>query len=122
MKKTKKPVCPGCSRHCAADALRCKRGRAYFEKLERKAQESALPKKAGECKKHACKWERLVSESGVVRTLFTVSRALKRNLKSGECTEAQLTGKLSPEEAHQLELLLNKLQSIPQKENFSGEM
>ena len=122
MKKTKKPVCPGCSRHCAADALRCKRGRAYFEKLERKAQESALPKKAGECKKHSCKWERLVSESGVLRTLFTVSRALKRSLKSGECTEAQLTDRLTQEEAHQLELLLNKLSGAPEKVNLSGEM
>ena len=115
MKKTNKPVCPGCSRHCAADALRCKRGRAYFEKLERKTQASPSPEKAGECKKHICKWERLVSEEGVMRTLFTASRALKRSLKSGEYTETQLTDRLTPEETHQLELLLNKLQNSPKK-------
>ena len=60
----KRMRCPGCSRHCSADNLKCRRGRAYFEKkiAEEKAQDG--PK---------YKWERYVTQGSAVKELLTAA-------------------------------------------------
>jgi len=109
MKKHKQTVCPGCSRHCTKDSIRCKRGRAYFAKLEEQIK-SAEPVR--ECRR---KWMKSVSENGVLWNLLMTGRNIKKALRSEEIAELQLTGALTAEEITQLTSALQKLQSALDK-------
>lgn len=96
-------VCPGCSRHCPKDGLRCKRGRAYFEKTEKaekKKAEASVPGRR--------KWEKLVGEGSALRPLFLFSRQAKKALRGG-LSEASLLAPLSADEQQQLARLLARL-------------
>jgi len=109
MKKQNPNVCPGCSRSCAADAVRCKRGRKYFAELS--AAVSAPPI-IRDGKKH--KWERLASEDGLLRQLLITARTLKHLLRGG-VSEDRLLATLSDEERGQLAEILSKLSRDIQK-------
>lgn len=101
MKKQKENRCPGCSRHCPAHEIRCKRGRIYFEKL-------AAQGRAGE-KEKKYKWEEYVAPEGVMARLLKLAARSKRALRSGEVTEAQLMSALTGEEQDMLRAVLEKM-------------
>lgn len=101
MKKKNENVCPGCSRHCPANAVRCKRGRAYFAE-----REAAGPEKRPHGKH---KWEKRVSEGGLLWQLICFSRSAKKALCGKEIAEAQLLDALSEPERNQLWEILEKL-------------
>lgn len=109
MKVKKQPVCPGCSRHCTRDAVRCKRGRVYFEKLE---QEAASVPPCAVKQKPRCKWEKLVEPQGTLWQLLNAGRQVKRALRSGRTTEAGLTARLTEAERQQLAESLARLNAI----------
>lgn len=123
MKKKNQAVCPGCSRHCAADVVRCKRGRVYFEKLEEKKRSGHPVKNKEHCGSHGCKWKKLVAKGGALRTLLQTGKDIKKALCHGEITEAQLTARLNAEEWAQLTDLLSRLgaELKLQKKNSGGE-
>ena len=61
MNKSKANRCPGCSRHCRAEHVRCKYGQKYFLKMH--APQEAAPdssRKTGEKRKR--KWEKHVRQ------------------------------------------------------------
>ena len=118
MKKQKQAVCPGCSRHCAADAIRCKRGRAYFDKLREKHPEALMPQQTALRRKHKKPWEKLVEEGGAVWTLLAVGREIKKALRSGRISERQLTEALSEAELFQLTEFLSRLNARLPEKNF----
>lgn len=107
MKKQEQAVCPGCSRHCTADAIRCKRGRAYFSKLRENAPDAQFSQQTEPHRKH--KWERNVAQNGVMWQLFSISRRIKKALHHGEISEAQLLSALNESEKVQLSEILRKL-------------
>ena len=102
MGRLKETVCPGCGRHCTAENVRCKYGKSYFEKRSADAQ------KGTERRKY--KWERYVEAEGLLRRLLLLSVQMKKALKSGAMTEAQLTGGLSEEEKAQLTAVISKIE------------
>ncbi len=121
MKKKNQAVCPGCSRHCTADAVRCKRGRAYFEKLEEKKRSDHPVKGKEHCSRHGCKWKELVEKGGALWTLLSAGKEIKKALCHGEITEAQLTESLNAEEWAQLTGLLGRLSAeLKERKKNSG--
>ena len=99
----KRMRCPGCSRHCSADNLKCRRGRAYFEKkiAEEKAQDG--PK---------YKWERYVTQGSAVKELLTAAAMVKKALKAGWVKEEEILNALNEEEREQLAGLMKKVSGI----------
>lgn len=108
MKKQKPDVCPGCSKHCAADSVRCKYGRSYFAKRESAPPEDRRPAHL-HSKKHSLKWEKHVSSQGAVWQLLWTSRAVKKALRGGEISESQLLAALTEPEQQQLCAALDKM-------------
>lgn len=107
MKKQKQAVCPGCSRHCTADAVRCKRGRTYFAKLaENAAGQPCVQRPAAH---HRHKWEKHVSEGGAMWHLLSTGRKIKKALYHGKITENGLVETLTAAEQVQLVAILRKL-------------
>ena len=106
MKKNGKNVCPGCSRRCSADNIRCKRGREYF-------RQCAAEETCSLCsKKHKYKWEKYVSEEGMLRRLLVIARGIKRALRGGMVREEQIMEALNEQEWEQLAGLLKKLEGF----------
>lgn len=107
MKQNQKAVCPGCSRHCSMDNVRCKYGQKYFEKTC--AQQAAAS--AGEKDKRGRrrKWEKHVEAGGTGWKLLWTAGCFKRALRSGKLTEAQMISGLNDEERAQLGLLLDRI-------------
>ena len=108
VKKNNPNVCPGCSRHCTADSVRCKRGQRYFAGLRAAEAPSVL-----KVKKH--KWEQYVADDSPLRPLLLTGRSVKKALRD-EVPEEQLLQALTIEERAQLKELLNKIGST--LENF----
>lgn len=114
MSKQNQNVCPGCSKHCTADAVRCKRGQRYFEGLAssepQPIRSNIMHSAAPSMKRHEKKpkWERHVSENSLLRRMLLTSRCLKELLRGG-VPEEQLLMSLSDEERGQLEEILNKM-------------
>ena len=117
MKKQKQTVCPGCSRHCTENSIRCKKGRAYFAGLSEKAAKG----------RHGCKWEKSVEEGGVLWKLLFSARRIKRALREEAIGEAGLLEALSETERTQLTAILARLEEQLDKRekqpdsNRSGE-
>lgn len=97
------PECPGCSRHCPLDHVRCKYGQKYIDKLKN-AQEEAIP-----FKKHKHKWEKHVHREGLIWNFLQASRSVKRALRRKTANEAQLLAALTSEERAQLNTLIAKI-------------
>ena len=100
MKKDISGVCPGCSRHCSRDALKCKYGHEHFEKLQKKEQAK---------KEHRYKWESYTEKDGLAWILFLVCRNIKKALRSKSMTEDEIFAPLSQEEKNELANLVHKL-------------
>lgn len=109
MKKPKQAVCPGCSRHCTADKVRCKHGRAYFAKLIDHNAEENSDLQTGLRRKHKHKWERDVEQGGVLWHMLCIGRRIKRALRRREITEPQLLNALSESEKTQFLEILRKM-------------
>ena len=99
MKKSDVPTCPGCSRHCPACSVRCKYGRIYFQKHPPEAVDGTKKRK----------WERHVAEGGLMWSLLTNGKKLKKALCRQKLTEAGLMSLLSDEEQSALFSALHKL-------------
>lgn len=104
----KKDVCPGCSRHCPLDHVRCKYGRKYVEKRG-KEQEAAQSADEKSSRKTGRKWEKHVTQGGTAWKLLLTARTLKRALRKEQITEAQLLGSLTPQDLAALDALLDHL-------------
>ena len=100
----KENVCPGCGRHCPLNQPRCKYGRAYQQKMEKK--------KADHSEKHY-KWEKYTEKCGLAWKFFLAGRNMKKSLRNGMMTEDKIWEKLSREEMETLEKILIKI-----NENF----
>ena len=105
MKKHKEDVCPGCSRHCTRNEIRCKRGRAYF------AEHGAdgLKVHPADEKRKKRKWEKYVDEGGLVWRMLFVSLRAKKALRRGKIDEAKLISVLDEQDRVQLDRILKKL-------------
>lgn len=106
MKTVNQNVCPGCSRHCTADCVRCKRGRAYFAK--QRENDNFAPMENTK-KKHHHKWERSLSEGGPIWRMLRMSKKIKKALRNGEISEAGLLEPLSEQERDQLSEVMDKI-------------
>lgn len=110
MKKDNPNVCPGCSKHCTAETVRCKRGQRYFAQLKAAEIPSSFTpgkfKDSRQSKKR--KWERHVTEEGLLWQLLSTSRMLKKRLRDG-VQEDELLFALTDEERGQLEVILRKI-------------
>ena len=102
MKKEKIPTCPGCGRHCPLSHPRCKYGRDYLEKLQKKEAETPEKKKR-------FKWEGLVEKDGLLWQLLLTGCSIKKALRKKRTTEAALLQQLSDQEQMQLSEILKKL-------------
>ena len=112
MGKSKPNTCPGCSRHCSLDHVRCKYGQKYLEKMKKAQADNHSAQKAAET--HRYKWEKHVKAAGSAWKLLYCGSRLKRALRKKTLTEEQLFSVLSDEERTQLDALLSKLlQRIP---------
>jgi len=107
MKTREQGVCPGCSRHCTAENVRCKRGCAYFAKLEKDAHTGNKAKQKHPEKKR--KWEKDVAAGGLIWHLLSVSGGAKKALRRGYIREEQLLESLSEADREQLRCILKKL-------------
>ncbi len=103
MKNEKVSVCPGCKKHCPLSNVRCKYGRNYIEKMEI----SAKKKKEEKTNRH--KWEKYVSDSGMLHELLSASGRIKRALRDGKTDEPALIGNITAEEQEAFEAVLKKL-------------
>jgi len=95
MKKEQSGVCPGCKRRCQADALRCKYGRAYFAKMA--------------AQQYEYKWEAYTEKGGLAWRLLLTGRRVKKALRKGRATEAEVFSALTAQEQETLSALLSKL-------------
>ena len=102
MKNEHMPVCPGCSRHCPANAVRCKYGRAYFTKHP--PAEAAC---SGKPKGH--KWKAFVEKDGVLLNYLISGKKIKKALCHQKVSEAALLSLLTEEEKHVLSAITQKL-------------
>ena len=106
MKKQNIDVCPGCSRHCTRNEIRCKRGRAYFAEHS-EAESKEIPMRRDSHKKH--KWEKHVCIGGLFWQLIFVSRKVKKALRREKIAEEQLMSVLDDQDRLQLSRILKKL-------------
>ena len=103
MPKRPKDVCPGCSRHCPMESVRCKYGRKYFGKMA-----EAVSAQPSEDSPHY-KWEKHVAQGGLAWKLLWVSSRSKKALRRKDLTEQALLSVLDETEQAQLEALLDKI-------------
>ena len=96
----KTDVCPGCSKHCAMGAARCKYGRAYFDSIEKKAPEKKR------------KWERYAASGSTVWLLLHAARKIKKALCHEKISEAQLMDGMSLQEQAALDALVKRMLSV----------
>ena len=108
MAKGCKDVCPGCSRHCSLDHVRCKYGQKYVEKI-RKAEADGHPATED---KHHYKWEKYVAQGRLAWKLLWVSSRRKKALRRKKLTEQQLLNVLDEAEQAQLDALLDKISDM----------
>ena len=108
MAKGCKDVCPGCSRHCSLDHVRCKYGQKYVEKI-RKAEADGHPATED---KHHYKWEKYVAQGSLAWKLLWVSSRSKKALRRKKLTEQQLLNVLDEAEQAQLDALLDKISDM----------
>jgi len=92
--------CPGCSKHCCENAPRCKYGRAYFAKQQKKAEEPKY------------KWEANVTRGGLIWKLLFVNRKVKKAVCKTIVSEEKLLAALTVEEKAMLQTALEKLETI----------
>lgn len=104
MSKQKNAVCPGCSRHCRWDCVRCKYGQRYFEK-----EKLAEIKHDSDVQGHRKKWEKYVQRGGTLWKFLMVSARCKRALRKEGLTEQMMLRALDQDEQMQLNMLLEKL-------------
>ena len=109
MKKDHLPVCPGCSRHCPAGAVRCKYGRTYFAKHP--PVQTDCPRKP---KEH--KWKSCVEKEGLLWTYLLSGKKIKKALCHRHITETELLAALTEEEKQALHGLLSKLRTAADQE------
>ena len=107
--------CPGCGKHCSLNQPRCKYGREYAAKIEKKRQDAMKQPagaKAGSCdmKKHQYKWEKYVEKDSLAWKFLSVSCLAKKALRREQITQEQLFHQFSPLEMLQFSALLDKLQ------------
>ena len=107
MKDTIQNICPGCKRHCTADAPRCKYGRAYFSKCRKAESKAGTPEK--DCGGKRRKWEKYVERGGTAWLLLDTGRRAKKALLRRRITEEKLLAPLSIDEREKLRSLLAKL-------------
>lgn len=103
MKKHGQYVCPGCSKHCAVGCARCKYGKSYFAKHNITEAE-----RGASSRRKQRKWEKKVTEGGLLWNALWTFRAVKKALRRGELTEEKLLCALSEEEKQQLGAILEK--------------
>lgn len=108
----KQDVCPGCSRHCPLDHVRCKYGQKYIEKQRRALEGAPGNQKQDSKKMRRRKWEKYAAKGSASWTLFETSSRLKRALRKETITERQIHLALSDEEQAQLRALLAKISGI----------
>ena len=104
MKKDQIPVCPGCSKHCPLSAPRCKYGRNYAGKIQLNPDQAPDTRKKGKLR-----WKALLARDGVIRQLLTTGKQIKKALRHGCITEAQLLDLLSVPEQEALLTMLARL-------------
>lgn len=104
MKKHEIAVCPGCKRHCPLHDVRCKKGRAWAEKIQ-------------SVQKH--KWEKHVSPGGTLWQLLWTGRRVKKALRREEASEEMLLHNLSEAEQVQLCALLARIFQPSDKKTVS---
>lgn len=128
LKKKSADYCTGCSRHCPANAPRCKYGKKLFanrDSQERKeallpARERFMPEHDEQAApaalrsyrprhKHPRKWERHISPGGTAWQLLFVSRSIKKALHHRELSEDQIFSTLTPAEQQTLCAYLNRI-------------
>ena len=107
MGKLKENVCPGCGRHCTAENVRCKYGRSYFEKRNGEARNGT--------ERRRYKWEGFVEQEGLLWKMLMLSARLKKALKSGDRTEAQLMDGLTGGEKELLADAIRKIEETMKK-------
>ena len=103
--------CPGCSRHCRLDHVRCKYGQKYLEKVQNAHEKKAAYDENKDAKKQRYKWEKYVLQGGLGWKLLWTAGCSKRALRSGRMTEQELLGALTESEQEQLSILLEKIQN-----------
>lgn len=106
-------TCPGCSRHCPLDHVRCKYGLRYIEKLQSKQE--AADNSARDRRRH--KWEKHVCRGSALWHLLVCAGRAKRALRKKRITEAQALSALSPNEQDQLIALLGRIAAAIDEEN-----
>lgn len=125
MKNNAIPTCPGCGKHCPLDHPRCKYGRAFFEKWQRKEQAADVKEK--EKKKSSLdsrkrnqsfhqapqdcshKWEQYVEQGGLAWQFFLACCHAKKALRKKRITEEKLFSALSDDEKAYLSQLIEKM-------------
>ena len=93
--------CPGCSKHCCENAPRCKYGRSYFAKQQEKQEEKTKVK---------YKWERKVTNGGLIWRLLSVNRRVKKAVCREDISEEELLCVLTDGEQEALYAILSKLE------------
>ena len=97
--------CPGCGKHCPLNAPRCKYGRTYAEKIQKKKKDDAQRTAPAILKK----WKKYLSADSVIYQLLISSKQIKQGLRQEELSEEKLLSRISPEEAKTLSVILSKL-------------
>jgi len=110
MKSLNMPVCPGCSRHCPANAVRCKYGRTYFAKHP-PAETACSAKQKG------CKWKAIVKKDSLLWNYLISTKKIKKALCHQKITEAAFLALLTEEEQRSLGIITEKLLWAAEKEN-----
>lgn len=105
MAKRRQDVCPGCSRHCSLNHVRCKYGQKYIEKIRTPDADSHQTPEDN----HHYKWEKYVAQGGLAWKLLWVSSRSKKALRRKKRTEQALLDALDEGEQAQLDALLEKL-------------
>lgn len=93
--------CPGCSRRCPMQSVRCKYGRKYFASLAE--AENEKPK---------YEWEKYVSRDGLAHRLLLVTRKTRKALCKGSISEADLISAFSEGERIVLKSILAKMAAL----------
>jgi len=110
MKDMNKAVCPGCGKHCPLTNVRCKYGRNYIEKLEKKA--AARPSSA---EAHGHKWEKHAAPGSALHGFLSAASLAKRALRDEKLTAEAFEKALTPVELTALAALMEKIAAkIPQ--------
>ena len=104
--KNAKAHCPGCSRHCPMNAVRCKYGQKYFEKHGEEVHHAC------KAKKDHPKWMKHVAENSLVFTFLTTGKRVKKALCHQKISETALLNVLTAEEKETLSNLLHKLNAV----------